>query len=197
MTTIGKKNQILYAAREIVSEKGYFNMSLLDVANKVGISRRTIHRYFESKDELCFELAMIVLNDTLVSFEQKKQNNFESGYEELEYVLDNLIYQTIARRKELLFLYDFDRYVAPKFGDRYSEMYVDADILYSVIKRGVEDGSIKLRFETPEIMSYMLVETFYSLVLRYSILKDNNYSKRFTSASVMNLKKFILDSIKN
>ena len=47
------KEKILKTAGLLFSQRGYFAVSMQDVANKIGISKPALYYYFSSKNELC------------------------------------------------------------------------------------------------------------------------------------------------
>jgi TetR/AcrR family transcriptional regulator, fatty acid metabolism regulator protein len=51
-----RERLILDAAEEIILEKGYYEMSMDDIAARVGISKGTVYLHFTSKDELVLAL---------------------------------------------------------------------------------------------------------------------------------------------
>src|SRR5437879_6763477 len=44
--------KILEAARSVFAEKGYHDARMEDIAEMVGVSKRTLYLYFENKEEL-------------------------------------------------------------------------------------------------------------------------------------------------
>ena len=46
-----KKEDIIVSARELFTKYGYRKVSLLDIANKSGVTKKTIYSYFKDKDE--------------------------------------------------------------------------------------------------------------------------------------------------
>ena len=46
------RKRILQAAQQVISEKGYFDTRMEDIADKVGVSKRTLYIYFKNKEEL-------------------------------------------------------------------------------------------------------------------------------------------------
>ncbi|GAG16406.1 unnamed protein product, partial [marine sediment metagenome] len=53
-----RRQQILEAALEVFSRKGYHVTNVSDVAAQAGVSQGTIYWYFDSKDEL-FQAALL------------------------------------------------------------------------------------------------------------------------------------------
>jgi AcrR family transcriptional regulator len=46
------RKRILEAAHEVISDKGYFETRMEDIAGKVGVSKRTLYLYFKNKEDL-------------------------------------------------------------------------------------------------------------------------------------------------
>jgi AcrR family transcriptional regulator len=46
------RSRILKAGQEVISEKGYFMTRMEDIADRVGVSKRTLYLYFKNKEEL-------------------------------------------------------------------------------------------------------------------------------------------------
>jgi AcrR family transcriptional regulator len=51
-TAIDRKEQIINEAIRIIHEDGYSNLSIRELANRVGISEPAIYRHFENKDAI-------------------------------------------------------------------------------------------------------------------------------------------------
>ena len=49
-----KREAILEAGKEVLFEYGYLGASVDEVLRRVGGSKRTIYKYFESKEEIYF-----------------------------------------------------------------------------------------------------------------------------------------------
>ncbi len=63
-----RRDQILNAAREVISENGYDQSSVDQIAKRAGLSRSTVYEYFPSKDEIlkgCFAARRDLVADEL------------------------------------------------------------------------------------------------------------------------------------
>ena len=49
-----KKEDVIVSARELFTKYGYRKVSLLDIANKSGVTKKTIYSYFKDKDDLFY-----------------------------------------------------------------------------------------------------------------------------------------------
>lgn len=61
------KEKIIMACEELVMKRGrgFYNLSMEEVARKAGVSKRTIYRYFRSKEELIEATVFQVANDIM------------------------------------------------------------------------------------------------------------------------------------
>lgn len=57
-----KREQIIEAAYQVMSEKGYENASIKDIANAAGITPGLVHYYFRNKEEILMELLTAASN---------------------------------------------------------------------------------------------------------------------------------------
>ncbi len=55
-----KKNQIIKVACELFAKNGYYNTTIPDIANALGMSVGNIYNYFKSKEELAKETMLTV-----------------------------------------------------------------------------------------------------------------------------------------
>lgn len=53
---MGKRNNILEAAEQLIAERGFYGLSMKVLAETAGIAAGTIYRYFENKEMLMAEL---------------------------------------------------------------------------------------------------------------------------------------------
>ncbi|NLJ89453.1 MAG: helix-turn-helix transcriptional regulator, partial [Clostridiales bacterium] len=58
-----RQKLIIEKARETYIEKGLFNTVMDNIADKANITRRTLYRYFETKEELAYEVTIEILKD--------------------------------------------------------------------------------------------------------------------------------------
>ncbi len=95
------RDNILKAALDEFSSKGYRTATMSSIAERCGISKSNLYRYFSSKDEICHELLI------MPSMEIGKVLNVLTGTELLVYSNDeiakrmtDLLYPIIAKYKK-------------------------------------------------------------------------------------------------
>lgn len=180
MEKITTRTRILKEAEKRFIDFGIANTQMKDIASAININRRTLYRYFPTKDELAFEIEMIVMKQIqeYLSLEVKDIEN-KTGFEKIEKYFDNVNFVDI---KELMkFTAEFDRY----FQDDYptpqlEESFVQSldphdDQLYQYISEGIEDGSIRNDISADHLFHFISQDffaLFQRLILREKHLKN-------------------------
>lgn len=70
---------MLLAAETAFATRGYFNVSMEDVASSCLLSRRTLYRYFPTKEALAAELTLQALQDLIELWDQVQASPHPSG----------------------------------------------------------------------------------------------------------------------
>lgn len=87
--TIERKKEIIKAAMQLFSEKGYAQTSMRDIARTMGVSLGLCYRYFDSKQilfntaidlyiEECFNSYLAILHDSTITIKDKIDALFTS-----------------------------------------------------------------------------------------------------------------------
>lgn len=72
------KELILSKARKIFLQKGIVNTVMGDIAFSVNLSVRTIYRYFDTKEDIAYEIAIALINEWN-SFQKDLYDHLEGG----------------------------------------------------------------------------------------------------------------------
>ncbi|WP_245183627.1 TetR/AcrR family transcriptional regulator [Lentibacillus salicampi] len=93
-----KQIEILKAAIELISEKGYYNTSTSEIAERAGVAEGTIFRHYRTKKDLLIKIVKPVITDFSASFfaEQFVHQVFREKYGHFE----DLLYAFIKNRFE-------------------------------------------------------------------------------------------------
>lgn len=147
-----KQDLIIKYAREAFLEKGLLSTVMDDIAEKVGVTRRTLYRYFETKEELAYETTIMILKEWNV-YQNNLFNGLEgSGIIRLEQFLISLTYFISDRIEIMKYLGEFDFYfndftnIEPSIDCkvRYGDIILETErILTEIIDIGHKDKSIK------------------------------------------------------
>lgn len=79
------RDQILKAAEKLFSEKGYTQTTIDDISKASEYSRRTIYIYFESKEEILYQIIEKGLQTlkSNIEYAVKTNNDFIKGYRDI------------------------------------------------------------------------------------------------------------------
>ena len=142
-----RREYIIDAAEQIFIEKGYDEVPMKDIANKVGINRATLYLYFKNKDSLYFAVLLRGLYLMRDAF-QKSVKEAQTGLERL-IALCQAFFSYYREHPE--YYYEL-RYVRSRSFDMdqvesANEQMIVAqelmDIIYDSIEKGIEDGTMK------------------------------------------------------
>ena len=88
MKHIEKRNEILSAALEIISEQGFHKAPMSMIADKAGVGAGTIYIYFENKDAL--------INEIYLELERKITSVIQEGYSASQPIRERFIHLWIG-----------------------------------------------------------------------------------------------------
>lgn len=174
------RERILCEAESKFIADGIDNTQMKDIAAALRINRRTLYRYFPTKDELAFAVELIVMG--------KIQDYLSVLIDDAAYPTGFLKLQAYFEQVDLDRLYDwmkftaeFDRYFQNEYPDReMAQQFLKAldprrDHLYRYITQGMADGSIRGDIPVLDLfhfISYSFFSLFQRLILRRNHLRE-------------------------
>lgn len=164
-----RRQEIILAAQELFLEKDLPGVTMKDIGHQLGISRVTLYKYYNSIDELAFEVQMKVLDDLFRFVDSHKIG--ERADEKMRNLL--LAWQDFTRTRpsHLRFIGLFDHYYREKYPTfELEEKYriFIRNVFPSpvqLILEGIEDGSIRPDLD-PAKSSAMIANTMMSMTQR-------------------------------
>lgn len=169
-----RKNEILNAARELFITKGLSETTMDNIASEIKITRRTLYRYYKTKEELAFEIE-IMLFEELYNFQSKIYKTLVgNGLKKIELFLNEIASYVEANPSIIRFSGVFDFYFTGEYPyleltNRFKNMISSNDyILEQLIRDGIEDGSIRLDID-PVITGLTISNVLLSLSQRVLI----------------------------
>jgi len=174
MEELSTRERILQEAEKQFIERGIQNTQMKEIAEVVNINRRTLYRYFPTKEELAFEVELIVMDK--LQFEPDTDESLIkelSGYEKVKLYFDEVKLDGI--RDLLKFTAEFDRYFQKEYPSAELEkLFISRldpgnDKLYEYIKEGCEDGSLRKDLTAHEIFTFIsqnFLGFFQRLIIR-------------------------------
>jgi len=147
-----KREAVLKAAGRAFSARGFHNTSLDDVAKSLNVSRATLYKYVQDKQEILRELHQVGVDIATQAFEEGKRTP-GTGAEILRTVLftyTRLLIEDVgvaAVLRDLNAMRPEDRAEAVKARDSFERKFLQ------LLKAGIEDGSL-LPIEDPKLAVY-------------------------------------------
>ena len=147
-----RKVQIINAAEEVFTKKGFDEARMDDIAEETGLSKGTLYLYFKSKDDL-----IIAILDRMIQREFKQLENLSqdelSATDAIWKITDLLTKDILGWLRLIPIVYQF---LALAFRNKYVQIalkkYINRylDILVPIIQRGVEAGEFR-QVDTREV----------------------------------------------
>lgn len=140
-----RKSQIINAAEDVFTKKGFNEARMDDIANETGLSKGTLYLYFKSKDDL-----IIAILDRMFQLEFKQLQNLnqtEMSATDAIWKISELLTKDILGMLRLIpIVYQFlalafrNKYVQ-KALKKYINQYLD--ILTPIVQRGIDLGEFR------------------------------------------------------
>ncbi len=169
-----RKNEILNAARELFITRGLSATTMDNIAEEVKITRRTLYRYYKTKEELAFEIEIMLFED-LYDFQNKVYKTLEgNGLKKIELFLNEIASYVESNSSIIKFSGEFDYYFRGEYPyieltNRFKNMISSNDyMLEQLIRDGIEDGSIRKDID-PVITGLTISNVLLSLSQRVFI----------------------------
>jgi AcrR family transcriptional regulator len=140
-----RKSQIINAAEDVFTKKGFNEARMDDIADKTGLSKGTLYLYFKSKDDL-----IVAILDRMFQLELKQLQNLNqaemSATDAIWKISDLLTKDILGMLRLIPIVYQFlalafrNKYVQ-KALKKYINQYLD--ILTPIVQRGIDSGEFR------------------------------------------------------
>ena len=170
-----KRGDVMQAALELISERGFHGAPMAEIAEKAGVAAGTIYRYFESKDLLITELHR-ELEDKIMAV---LQGGYPSGRplrERFLYLIRELLRYFMTNPLHFRYM---EQYFNSPYGismhrDRLLGKSGNQDILMDIFEQGIEQQVLK---ELPKAVLFSLafgplISLMRDHILGFIILDD-------------------------
>lgn len=174
-----RKVQIINAAEDVFTKKGFDEARMDDIAEETGLSKGTLYLYFKSKDDL-----IIAILDRMIQREFKQLENLNqdgmSATDAIWKITDLLTKDILGWLRLIPIVYQF---LALAFRNKYVQLalkkYINRylDILVPIIQRGVEAGEFR-QVDTREVaiaMGAMIEGTLLLWVYDKSMIEPEKH----------------------
>jgi AcrR family transcriptional regulator len=140
-----RKTQIINAAEDVFTEKGFDQARMDDIAEETGLSKGTLYLYFKSKDDL-----IIAILDRMFQREFKQFDNLNftevSAVDAIWKITDLLTKDILGLQRLIPIVYQFlalafrNKHVQQAL-KKYINRYVE--VLVPIIQRGIDSGEFR------------------------------------------------------
>lgn len=142
------KKHIVEVSKDLFLQNGYSQTNMADIAQLAKISRKTLYRYFSSKEEIAMEIELDVFR-TFVSIQEAYVLTLSgNGYEKLTQYLEKLDFMVDELSHLIRFTGMFDYYLVgeyPSSGSHKEFVQLIEKVdepFFEFLSDGVKDGSI-------------------------------------------------------
>jgi AcrR family transcriptional regulator len=157
-----RERLILDAAEELLAEKGYHEMSIDEIAARVGVSKGTVYLHFPSKEEL----VLAQLERGMRRFIQSADvvlTSAASPSEKLRSLIELIYGQTFRERSQFFTSIQENAELRNRLMDRKREFHEQWEALSQRVTQAFDDGKSLGEFDAT-IPTPLLVSMFWSLL---------------------------------
>ncbi len=140
-----RKSQIINAAEDVFTKKGFDEARMDDIAEETGLSKGTLYLYFKSKDDLIIAILDRMLQREFKQLESFNQDGINAS-EAIWQITDLLTKDILGMIRLIPIVYQF---LALAFRNKYVQLalkkYINRyiDILTPIIQRGIDSGEYR------------------------------------------------------
>lgn len=176
------QEQIIEKATEMYLTLGFKSVTMDDIANEMGISKKTIYQHFANKNDLVEAVTMQMFETISCGIDQICQPD-KNAIEELFEIKDFVLYKLKDEKASPIFQLQkyFPRIYKTLHGKEYCKMQ---DCVITNLKKGVETGLYR-----PEIDIEFISKIYYSCVHALkdkTVFSDESYNFRMLEELYLN-----------
>ena len=167
---VDRKEEIIKVAAKLFSKKSFHDVTMDDIADKVGVAKGTLYLYFSSKEKLYLE----ILEETFGSIEsllEKEVEKSDTASNKLKKVL-KIVFNFYREHMDVLKIYSRDETHLIREHHELTEEWRDRRIkLYEkIIEKGIKEGSFKTN--NTKLAAIMLYGSVGSAIVFYDLDKS-------------------------
>jgi AcrR family transcriptional regulator len=140
-----RRQEILQATWRLISQRGYHNVRIADIAREVGTATGTVHYYFPGKDDV-LDNALVVSFDQAFSRQQQALLALDDARDRLIRLIDLQVPQgpPVADEWSVWLQFWSESVLRPELRERNHEMYSQwRDTIRRITERGIRQGTFK------------------------------------------------------
>lgn len=199
-TKIKHRKHIVQIAKKLFIEQGIGQTTMMEIADKVGMGRKTIYNYFENKDILANYIFNQIIEKMFVSvFTDLTFEQTMSHYDKLKVIFYAAVNHLFKYEKEVIYIVHYDYYFKEKENSldfiEFAEKSKYANILEEIINN--DDQSIDFKGTNPEMLISTLSQALMGFASRM-FFRDKviHRESRVSKQEVYLILDILLDGIK-
>ena len=178
MEFLNTKEKILENAGLLFAQRGYFGVSMQDIADSLGLTKAALYYHFESKDALCLQLMKKTFSALLTHLKDAVKEG-RTPSEKLFRIIDG--YFSFALEKpqvNLLFIWE-----GGALGPGISKLLIETHRGVKNLLEEVFEGIVTRRKRRRERVSFLATSLFNLLgnLSRSEGLKQENFAREITN----------------
>jgi len=144
-----RKRNILDVARDAFMSEGIMKTTMDGIAKRAKITRRTLYRYYKTKEELAFEIEIMLFKELYDFQNEIFEQLVGNGLEKIELFLNEMADYVEKNPNVIKFSGEFDYYFKGEYPyleltERFKNMISSNDyMMEDLIFEGQKDGSIR------------------------------------------------------
>lgn len=160
-----KRFEILTKSQDIMIREGLYPVTMSDIAQEIGISKRSLYYYYKNKEELAVDVQIMVMSEYINGREPEIDETL-TGYEQLCQLIDFMKERIKVYQKEIKYITAFDYYFYNGYpNEKYTNFLktINEDLTMSkIFQKGMEDGTLKMPSEDPETLAMTIYQTYFA-----------------------------------
>jgi AcrR family transcriptional regulator len=152
------ENRILFKARDLMLLNGVKHVTMDDIANQLGMSKKTIYQFYKDKDALVMAVVNFELEEQSLKC-QRTQDTADNAVHEMFMLLEDI--QQMFKNMNPMTMNEIAKYYPEAFAriQNHKDEFMHQIIKTNLIK-GIEQGVYRKEID-PEILSIYRLETSF------------------------------------
>ncbi|GBF39864.1 TetR/AcrR family transcriptional regulator [Leptospira johnsonii] len=178
-----RREQILEAALDVFSEKGYHEAGIADIAGKLNIGHGTCYRYFKNKLDILHALVDRILLG-LLEVVRKESPEKSNSIEEYRNQIKNIgweLFQLFSKDPRQAKIVFFEAMALDETVKRKVQLGIDksARLTELYLKNGVKKGFLRKELDTRIASQAVNAMMFEGIRINLSFKVDSKFAKRW------------------
>jgi len=152
------KESILHKAADMFLSYGFKSVTMDDIANEMGVSKKTIYKYFSNKESLVDETTLVVqekVDKILKEILQKGYNAIEENF-----VVKN-VFKEMFKKAKTSPMYQLKKYYPETYKKLMEvELCSFSDCIKSNLEKGIEEKMYRKNIDKDMVMKFYFILVF-------------------------------------